>query len=95
MAARGPVPRVVAIEEDVGWSDVTVDQAVRVRGIQRRCDLGDDPPGIAKRERAMPAEQRPSVPAGHIAHGGVESPVRLVSLEDGHDVRVAQRGGGP
>ena len=32
-ADRGPVPRVVAIEEDVGGPDVTVDQAVRVRGI--------------------------------------------------------------
>ena len=33
LAARGPVPRVVAIEEDVGGPDITVDQAVRVRGI--------------------------------------------------------------
>ena len=95
MAARGPVPRIVAIEEDVGWPDITVDHAVRVRGVQRRRELGDDPPRIAERKRAVPAEQRPRVPAGHIAHGSVQGPVRLVSLEDGNDVRMAQRGGGP
>ena len=95
MAARGPATRIVAVEEDVGWPDITVDHAVRVRRVQGRRELGDYPPRIAERKRAVPAEQRPRVPAGHIAHGSVQDPVRLVSLEDGNDVRMSQRGGGP
>ncbi len=95
MAARGPVPRFVAVQEDVGWPDIPVDHAVRVRGVQGRRDLGDYPPGIAERKRAVLAEQRPRVPAGHIVHGNIQNPVRLTSPEDRDDVRVAQRGGGP
>ena len=94
-AARGRIRRVVVIEEDVGRPDVTVDQAARVRGVKRRRDLGDDLPGIAERKRAVPAEQRPCVPAGHVAHGGVQRPVRLVRVEDGNYVRVVKRGGRP
>ena len=54
MAARGPVSRIVAIQKDVGWPDIPVDHAVRVRGVQGRRDLGDYPPRIAERKRAVP-----------------------------------------
>jgi len=86
---------IVAIEKDVGWPDIAVGQAVHVRGIKRGRDLGDDLPGVAGRKRSELAEQRPRVPAPHVAHGDVQGSARLVSLEDGNDVRMIQRGGRP
>ncbi len=95
MVVRGQITRIVAIEKDVGRPDIAVDKAVRVHGIERGRDLGDDLPGVAGRERPALAEQRPRVPAPDVAHGDVQDPARLVRLEDGNDVRVIQRGGRP
>ena len=66
-----------------------------MRGVKRGRDLGDDLPGVAGRQRPELAEQRPRVPAPHVMHGDVQGSTRLVSLEYGNDVRVAQRGGRP
>ena len=94
MVARGRVAR-VAIEKDVGRPDIAVGQAAGVRGVKRGRDLGDDLPGVAGRKRPELAEQRPRVPAPYVMHGDVQGSTRLVSLEYGNDVRVAQRGGRP
>ena len=58
-ACRG---RDLRLEQDVGGLDVPVDQAVRVRSIKCRRDLGYDQPGVAERKRPEPVEQGPCVP---------------------------------
>ena len=90
---RTSVRRVTGIEKDVARSDIAMDQAVRVRRIQRRRYLGNDVPGVAEWQRAEPVKQRPRVPAADIAHGDIQGPARLVSVVDGNDVRMVHRGG--
>jgi hypothetical protein len=87
------VRRVTGIEKDVARSDIAMDQAVRVRGIQRRRYLGDDLPGVAEWQRPEPVEQRPRVAAADIAHSDIYGPARLVSVVDGNDVRMVHRRG--
>ena len=95
LLGRTSIRRVTGIEKDVARSDIAMDQAVRVRGIQRRRYLGDDVPGVAERKRPEPVKQRPRVPAADVPHGDVQGPARLVSLVDGNDVRMVDRGGRP
>ena len=52
--------------------------------------IGADPGGG---HGAGPAQQRPDVPAGHIAHRDEQDPVGLAGLVDRDDVRIVDRRG--
>ena len=56
---------------------------------------GGDGRDTARRQRALPVQQRPGISAGHVAHGDEQHAVRLARREDRHDVRVIDRRGRP
>jgi hypothetical protein len=93
-AEVGQVRVVGAVEQDVGRLDVAVHEPARVRGVQRRGDLGDDRGGALGRQPALGAHDRPQVGPVDVAHDDVEDPVLLAGREDRDDVRMLDRRGG-
>jgi hypothetical protein len=86
---------VAAGDQHVGRLDVAVHEAARVRGVQGRADLADDPRGTQRLERALGHQQPAQVRALDQPHRDEQDAVLLVGLEDRDDVRVVDRGGRP
>jgi hypothetical protein len=84
----------VAADEDVRRLHVAVDDPAHVRGMERLGDLGADPRGLARRQRAVLADDRRHVLAVDELHDDVRAGRLLAEVEDRDDVRVAQRRGG-
>lgn len=82
-------------DQDVAGLDVAVHEIVVMGGVERRCHLGGDTQGGRDRQWALAVQQGAQVQAGDVAHGDVEDAVGLAGFEDGHDVRVVDRGGHP
>ncbi len=82
-------------DQDVAGLDVPVHQIVLVGGVERGRQLAGDAQRGRRRERTLPVEQGAQVLPGDVAHGDVQDALGLAGLEDGHDVRVLDRGGHP
>ena len=65
-------------EEHVGRLDVTVDELVPVRGLQRTRDWGGHRRGSSTRA-GPPCEERPKILALDVAHGDVQQALRLAA----------------
>ncbi len=76
------------VEQHVGRLHVPVHQAVGVRGVQRGRYLGNDADHPGRRQRALLVDQRPDIPALHVAHRDKQHPGGLAGLEDRDDMRV-------
>jgi hypothetical protein len=81
---------VVNGHEDIRRLHVTVNEAPRMRRVERLSDLSHD------RERSVPLEtsilskQRLQVGADHVAHRDVQEAFNLACVIHGHDVRVIE-----
>ena len=78
--------------EHVARLHVAVDEAERVRRVERACDLADEIDGALGAERALALEHLAQVEPVDEAHGEVEHPVVLADGEGRHDVRLVERG---
>ena len=70
-----------------------MDEALRVRRVERARDLVEDVQGTLERQRAIRVEVLAQVGAIDVAHGDVVVAVRLVGLVDRDDVRVVDASG--
>ena len=81
----------VGVEQHVRGLDVAMDEALRVRRVERVRDLCDDRERARRIERALRAQELAQVGALHEAHDEVEAAVELARVVDRHDVRVLER----
>jgi hypothetical protein len=70
-----------------------VDEAARVRRLERRADLPDDPQRATQRQRALAREHRLQVAPVDTGHRDVEEIALFAGVVDGEDARVVERGG--
>ena len=78
-------------DEDVRGLDVTVDEALLVRRVERLGDLGEEVDGSLRIERTAFGDDLGEVGALDVAHGEEEDAVVLACLVDRDDVRVVER----
>ena len=90
----GVVSPARGIQQDVARLDVPVDQAVRMRRLQGRGDLGDDVTGPRRGHRPRRLDEGLHVRPLHEAHRDEQHPVGLAGLEDRDDVGMVDRGRG-
>ena len=79
------------VEQDVGRLHVAVDEAARVRRVQRARDLRADPDGPCRVERPFAAQQHCQIAPLDVAHGQVEAAVYVARVVDRDGVRVLER----
>ena len=83
------------VEQDVGRLHVAVDEALRVRGVERVGDLRRDRHGPLRRQRALATQERLEVGPVHVPHRDEEPALGLAGLVDRDDVRVVEARGEP
>ncbi len=81
-------------EEDVFRLDVAMDDAARVRVLERRGDLAGDAERFVDRESSLAAEPFAKRLAFDERHGEEHASVGLSGIEEGEDVRVVEPGDG-
>ena len=78
-------------DEDVRGLHVAVDEAARVRGVERARDLREQRDGALRLEPPLAGDERLEVRAVDVAHRHVQPPALLARAEDLDDVRVVDR----
>jgi hypothetical protein len=78
-------------DQDVARLHVAVDQAFRVRGVERPCDAIDHHQCVVEGERRF-VDQAPKIGALDVAHRDVQAAEVLIRLVDGKDVRRVEGG---
>ena len=81
------------LEQNVAWRHVAVDDAVRVRIVERRASAAEHVQGQLQRQRSMPLEQFAKRAACHILHDGVVIGVLIAMVVDLDDMLMAQAAG--
>ncbi len=81
----------VGIQHDVAGLHIAVDDPAVVCRIERSCDLGNQAGGLARRERAVAAEERGEILAVDQLHHEVRALVVDAEVVDRHDAGVAER----
>ena len=81
----------VGPDQGVAGLDVAVDQAARVRRVQRARELPDQRHRPLRRQRPLPTQQLRQVDAVDEPHRDVQQPVRLARLVDRDDRGVLDR----
>ena len=81
------------VEQDVGGLDVAMDEAARVRGVERGGHRGDDRRRALGLEPALAAQQRAQVLALDVAHDLEQHAVLLARVVDRDHVRMIERRG--
>ena len=89
----GQVDVALGVEQDVGGLDVAVDEAARVRGVERGGHRGDDRRRALGLEPALAAQHRAQVLALDVAHDLEQHAVLLARVVDRDDVRMVERRG--
>ena len=89
----GQVDVAPRVEQDVGGLDVAVDEAARVRGVERRGHLGDDRRRALGLEPAFAAQHGAQVLALDVAHDLEQHAVLLARVMDRDHVRMVERRG--
>ena len=87
--------RPVAFDQDVAGLDVTVDEAVAVRLVERAGDLRDHGHRVPGVEAALLGQQGAQIGALDEAHRHVQPVALLPGVVDRHHVRMLERGGDP
>ena len=85
--------RLAIVEQDVLGLDVAVDDAVPVRVVERRGDLGGDSHRVGHGQLLLPVEPVRSDLALDERHDVEEEAVDLAGVEQREDVRVLEVGG--
>ena len=84
----------VLVQQDVGRLDVSVDEPVRVGGIERGGELRHERHGSGRFEAALFAQQAGEIAARQL-HGDEQAPLVFPHLVDGEDAPVNHRRGQP
>ena len=79
------------VEQHVGRLHVAVDEAARVRRVERPRDLRADPDGPCRVERPFAAQQHRQIAPLDVAHGQVQAAVDVARVVDRDGVRVLER----
>jgi hypothetical protein len=78
--------------DDVSGLDVTVDQSLGVRAVERITDLAKDRQTLLEAHRPVPGEHRSEVCTTYVLHGVEQRPIgRRACLEQLEDMRVIER----
>jgi len=88
-------PVVALLDQDVRRLDVAVDQAGRVRGVQRRTHLRGDARDLGRLLGALIAQQGADIGPAHQLHRDVERALDVAGVVDRDDVGMVERGGQP
>ncbi len=89
----GEIHVLVRVEQHVGGLDVPMDEAARVRRVQRVRDLAADGERARRVEHSLRVQQRPQVRSLDAAHREVETTVDVAGVVDRHHIRMFERHG--
>jgi len=79
-------------DEDVARFHIAMDQALRVRGVERSSDVGDDRKHVIERNWGL-VDQLSKIGALHVPHRDEQVAFLLTGVIDGKHVRLVERGG--